>query len=246
MKKSVMLLCLILSFTFTNLCLVASSEVASSTRPMSYSCPFIGEITGYEKEILNDEIISKVQTQNGYKTQKENFTGEHIKLEITIIEKVNSICNLSVGKKINGTITFWDYLIIGHPELVAIKNTIKVGATIRGEIDSWDLIIQNIDLLENSTGCALEGQQISLSTDSVRGFKNVCCEGLNSTLAFNPENCEELIGSPLRTCIACGDGICKNNVLENNCNCLEDCLVKENLWEKIASWFKGLFKNPSF
>ena len=89
--------------------------------------------------------------------------------------------------------------------------------------------------------CAKEGEEVNPSPNLVAGFPNECCVGLKPMLAFDPETCEGITGTPLKTCMACGDGICKNNMFENKCNCPEDCVIKTSLWQKIVNWFKDLF-----
>lgn len=75
---------------------------------------------------------------------------------------------------------------------------------------------------ENET-CAEEGEYINPSPGFNPDYPDECCEGLTPTGAYDPETCEQLIGTPYAKCIACGDGICENSTTENKCNCPEDC-----------------------
>jgi eight-cysteine-cluster-containing protein len=79
-----------------------------------------------------------------------------------------------------------------------------------------------------TSACAQEGQQFSeVYTEN---YPEHCCEGLTEwmsgmdTRAVQNGTCVEtglLAGSPIGTCIKCGDGICGQN--ENLCNCAQDC-----------------------
>ncbi|MDD3084147.1 MAG: Kazal-type serine protease inhibitor family protein [Candidatus ainarchaeum sp.] len=75
--------------------------------------------------------------------------------------------------------------------------------------------------------CALEGEQFSLVYEE---YPRNCCEGLTEWLSGMDsrisigDDCYStglLKGSPIGTCINCGDGICSE--VENVCNCPGDC-----------------------
>jgi hypothetical protein len=76
--------------------------------------------------------------------------------------------------------------------------------------------------------CAKEGEQFSFVY--TEEYPEVCCEGLKEwnsgmdTRISIGNECYEtmsLSGSPVGTCINCGNGVCDN--LENVCNCPEEC-----------------------
>lgn len=70
-----------------------------------------------------------------------------------------------------------------------------------------------------------------------------CCEGLKSIKSAKAydEKCEtdNSLCGPGGICSDCGNNICEE--WESKCNCPEDCL-KLNMFQKIISWFKGLFR----
>lgn len=79
--------------------------------------------------------------------------------------------------------------------------------------------------------CAEEGEQFS---EVYEQYSEHCCEGLTEwnsgfdTRISIADECYEtglLAGSPIGTCINCGNGICED--IENPCNCLEDCIGKD-------------------
>ncbi len=78
--------------------------------------------------------------------------------------------------------------------------------------------------------CAKEEEQFSVVYDEYPGH---CCEGLTEwhsgmdTKISIADECYEtglVAGSPVGTCINCGNGICEE--IENPCNCPEDCIGK--------------------
>jgi hypothetical protein len=71
--------------------------------------------------------------------------------------------------------------------------------------------------------CAEEGEFVNPSPGFNSNFPDQCCEGLIPMGGYDPETCEQLIGTPYLTCVACGNGICENSITENRCNCPEDC-----------------------
>jgi len=80
--------------------------------------------------------------------------------------------------------------------------------------------------------CALEGEQFSAVYKDQ--YSEKCCEGLTEwasgmdTTTSIADKCYKtglLAGSPVGTCINCGNGICGTS--ENVCNCPEDCVGKE-------------------
>jgi len=90
--------------------------------------------------------------------------------------------------------------------------------------------------------CAGKGEAVNPTPGWFSDLPDECCPGLKhvGTYELKDGECESLIG-PGAKCISCGDGVCKNDEYENICTCPEDCLIKENFWQKIVSWFKGLF-----
>jgi hypothetical protein len=84
------------------------------------------------------------------------------------------------------------------------------------------------DYQKTEANCAKEGEQFSkVYTDQ---YPEKCCQeltewesGFDSRIAIG-SNCFDtglLKGSPVGTCINCGDGICSD--IENVCNCPQDC-----------------------
>lgn len=81
-----------------------------------------------------------------------------------------------------------------------------------------------------SQNCAQEGEQFSVVYEE---YPDTCCEGLTEwhsgfdTRISIADECYEtnlLSGSPIGTCINCGNNVCED--LENPCNCPEDCVGK--------------------
>ena len=79
--------------------------------------------------------------------------------------------------------------------------------------------------------CAKDGEQFSQVYEE---YPEHCCEGLTEwnsgfdTSISIADECYEtglLAGSPVGTCINCGNGICED--IENPCNCLGDCEGKD-------------------
>lgn len=84
---------------------------------------------------------------------------------------------------------------------------------------------------EEPESCAKEGEQFSSVYKDE--YPEHCCEGLTEwhsgfdTRISIADECYEtglLAGSPVGTCINCGNGICED--IENPCNCPEDCKGK--------------------
>jgi len=78
--------------------------------------------------------------------------------------------------------------------------------------------------------CASEGEAFSSVYED---YPDHCCEGLTEwhsgmdTSISIADECYQtgrLAGSPVGTCINCGNGICED--IENPCNCPDDCLGK--------------------
>ena len=92
------------------------------------------------------------------------------------------------------------------------------------------MLISLIVLSNGCTGnadCAKQGEQFSVVYEE---YPNNCCNDLTEwnsgfdTRTSIADECYEtglLAGSPVGTCINCGNGICEE--IENPCNCLEDC-----------------------
>lgn len=102
---------------------------------------------------------------------------------------------------------------------------VKVYGIYYPEVHPYELLVEYPAKNKN---CAKEGEQFS------KVYKNeypeICCEGLTEwnsgfdTRKVVNGTCVEtglLAGSPVGTCIKCGDGICGLN--ENICNCPGDC-----------------------
>ncbi len=79
--------------------------------------------------------------------------------------------------------------------------------------------------------CAEEGENFSQVFDE---YHEKCCEGLTEwesgmdTRISVEDKCYETMmvsGSPVGSCINCGNGTCEE--IESPCNCPEDCLEKE-------------------
>ncbi|MBI2629801.1 hypothetical protein HYW76_01745 [Candidatus Pacearchaeota archaeon] len=84
----------------------------------------------------------------------------------------------------------------------------------------------------NSANCGKIGEQVSSIYEE---YPEKCCEGLTSwasgmdTSVSIGSKCYEtslLAGSPVDTCINCGNGVCEET--ENACNCVQDCKNGEN------------------
>lgn len=82
----------------------------------------------------------------------------------------------------------------------------------------------------NVSNCAKEGEPFSMV---YKDYPDHCCEGLTEwhsgmdTSISIADECYQtglLAGSPIGTCINCGNGICED--IENPCNCPEDCKGK--------------------
>ena len=93
--------------------------------------------------------------------------------------------------------------------------------------------------------CASEGQQFSLIYST---YPKECCSGLTAwnsgmdTREVTNGVCVEtgrLAGSPVGTCIKCGDGVCGNK--ENLCNCPADCNASQSS-VKVTETVKCNFK----
>jgi hypothetical protein len=100
------------------------------------------------------------------------------------------------------------------------------------------LIFFSILLISGISGCATEKcakEGDKFSTVYKDQYLEHCCEGLTEwasgmdTRISIGNNCYEtrmLAGSPIGTCINCGNAICES--LEDSCNCAEDCKNGEN------------------
>jgi len=92
--------------------------------------------------------------------------------------------------------------------------------------------------------CAKEGELISFINS---GYPTECCAGLTewpsgmSTYISVADRCFEtgrMAGSPVGTCINCGNGVCES--IENPCNCPKDCIGKERSTYKTVAEFCDL------
>ena len=96
----------------------------------------------------------------------------------------------------------------------------------------------------NFSNCAKEGEEFSVVYGE---YSDNCCEGLTEwdsgfdTRISVEDKCYEmglLGGSPVGTCINCGNGICED--IEDVCNCPEDCPNWENsdyTLESFCEWW---------
>jgi len=87
-----------------------------------------------------------------------------------------------------------------------------------------------LDDIEALMDCASVGEQVypahwgdDLKKDP--DVRDECCLTLKRTgaWAWIDGGCEQLVGTPLQTCISCGDGVCENTIFENYCSCPKDC-----------------------
>ena len=92
-------------------------------------------------------------------------------------------------------------------------------------------LLEITDISFNVKLCAKEGE--NYSAVYTNKYPSSCCDGLTEwesgmdTRISIEDNCYNtglLSGSPIGTCIKCGDGICGEN--ENPCNCSVDCIGK--------------------
>jgi hypothetical protein len=89
-----------------------------------------------------------------------------------------------------------------------------------------------------SAECAKEGKQFSFVYTNE--YPEHCCEGLTEwqsgmdTRISIGNECYETMsmsGSPVGTCINCGNGICEN--IEDVCNCPDDCDAEDSQYVTV-------------
>jgi len=150
------------------LVLVISLTLVSASRPFSLPCPFQGEVINSEKA----NYSSYVYTFEIKITFKESLTAKDYYYDLTQ-ERLDSMCNLSVGQEINGR---W---ILYSDEMNRINNEksldkiLQKGSIIRGEIDSYDYIIKNVYLLNESNNEEPEQIKSSFWQKIINWFKGL-------------------------------------------------------------------------
>jgi len=92
--------------------------------------------------------------------------------------------------------------------------------------------------LPSDSDCALEGEQFSeVFTNE---YPDTCCEGLtewasgfDTSISIGDECYDSgmVSGSPVGTCINCGNGVCED--IESVCNCPEDCSAQDSRYESV-------------
>jgi hypothetical protein len=101
---------------------------------------------------------------------------------------------------------------------------------------------------KTETICAKEGEQFSVVYKEQ--YPEKCCaeltewnSGMDTRISIGSKCYETgaLAGSPVGTCINCGDGICGNK--ENVCNCPQDCTNSSHSLYKSAQDFCAVAYN---